>query len=795
LTGGGNLSADRTIAIDSTVATLTGTQTLTNKTINLASNTLQATSAEIAAAVTDETGSGALVFANSPTLVTPALGTPSALVGTNITGTAAGLTAGNVTTNANLTGAVTSTGNATLLGSFSSANLAGALTDETGTGSAVFANSPTLVTPALGTPASGVVTNLTGTASININGTVGATTASTGAFTTLTTSSDVTLSGGTANGVAYLNGSKVLTTGSALTFDGTNFNVVRAAATDQYMSLYADGTGPTLKFFGGAAGKIAGIVADAASASMYFTNEGNKPFVYAINGSEQMRLTSTGLGIGTSSPVRKIHAFIATGPVARFQTSGSNAATEYVPGATDGSGSIFNWIIGAQYNLGNAFEITPSTAAGGLTFSTPAFVVQSGGNVGIGTSSPSYKLTINTPDEDHIRLENGSELGIIRLLDSGILDIWNHGDTANEITFRNGAGTGTERMRLDASGNLGLGVTPSAWSTYKAFQFGAQGSIASASNATYLGNNWFTDGTNKYIQSGTAGLAGWEGNLFKWYQAPSGTAGDAISFTQAMTLDASGNLGVGATSPSTGGRFVVYGKVSYAGQNQVALFYSQAAGGAVINFQDTASANGSAVGGTGDNLTFYTSSGGGNLTERARIDSSGNLLVGTTSGSDKIVVVQSAVASASQFKNASGTDTAQCVVAWHANTTGDNVFHQFFTEASATLRGSITYNRAGGLVAYNTTSDYRAKDISGPVVGSGALIDSVPVYMGKMKGATQERPMFIAHEVPAYAHTGEKDAVDAEGNPVYQQMDASALIPVMWAEIQSLRQRLAAAGI
>jgi len=112
-------------------------------------------------------------------------------VGTNITGTAAGLTAGNVTTNANLTGAVTSTGNATSLGSFTSAQLAGALTDETGSGSAVFATSPTLVTPALGTPASGVVTNLTGTASININGTVGATTPNTGAFTTLTASTNL----------------------------------------------------------------------------------------------------------------------------------------------------------------------------------------------------------------------------------------------------------------------------------------------------------------------------------------------------------------------------------------------------------------------------------------------------------------------------------------------------------------------------------------------------------------------------------------------------------------------------
>ena len=119
-------------------------------------------SANLISAVTDETGTGALVFATSPTLVTPALGTPSALVGTNITGTASGLTAGNVTTNANLTGAVTSVGNATSLGSFTSSQLAGALTDETGSGANVFATSPTLVTPILGTPTSVTLTNATG---------------------------------------------------------------------------------------------------------------------------------------------------------------------------------------------------------------------------------------------------------------------------------------------------------------------------------------------------------------------------------------------------------------------------------------------------------------------------------------------------------------------------------------------------------------------------------------------------------------------------------------------------------
>jgi hypothetical protein len=120
------------------------------------------TSANLRSAMTDETGTGLLVFNTSPTLVTPALGTPSALVGTNITGTAAGLTAGNVTTNANLTGAITSLGNSTSLGSFTSANLLAALTDETGTGANVFANTPTLIAPLLGTPTSGVLTSCTG---------------------------------------------------------------------------------------------------------------------------------------------------------------------------------------------------------------------------------------------------------------------------------------------------------------------------------------------------------------------------------------------------------------------------------------------------------------------------------------------------------------------------------------------------------------------------------------------------------------------------------------------------------
>jgi len=185
-----------------------------------------------------------------------ALGTPVAFTGTNITGTATAFTASNVTTNANLTGMVTSVGNAASLGSFTSAQLSAALTDETGTGVNVFATSPTLVTPLLGTPTSGVLTNCTGlpvagggtgVATTTAYGILAGGTTATGAFQNIGTgtSAQVLTSNGAGALPTFQAASGVTTVGfgtTGLTPSGATSGAVTVAGT---LAVANGGTGVT----------------------------------------------------------------------------------------------------------------------------------------------------------------------------------------------------------------------------------------------------------------------------------------------------------------------------------------------------------------------------------------------------------------------------------------------------------------------------------------------------------------------------------------------------------------------
>jgi hypothetical protein len=323
---------------------------------------------------------------------------------------------------------------------------------------------------------------------------------------------------------------------------------------------------------------------------------------------------------------------------------------------------------------------------------------------------------------------------------------------ADIIGFAEG---GAEIARFDSSGNLLVGDTVQAGSARFTLKQSTDSTIGGLAIVSADGNGAIISRLND------GGLTFRNGGA------------------ERARIDSSGNLLVGTTSAIS--------KLTVQGASDIRITVNES--GSSVRTDIISQTTQGQIGTVSNHPLDLITNGTG----RARIDSSGNLLVGGPSqvgANERFSVQQTGSSRAAVLRNDAGANW-DTVLVWNAATSGDNLFQQFSTEATVTIRGAISYNRTGGLTVYGTASDYRAKDISGPVTNSGALIDSVPVYIGKMKGATQERPMFIAHETPAYAHTGVKDAVDADGNPVYQQMDASALIPVMWAEIQSLRQRLA----
>jgi hypothetical protein len=138
------------------------------------------------------------------------------------------------------------------------------------------------------------------------------------------------------------------------------------------------------------------------------------------------------------------------------------------------------------------------------------------------------------------------------------------GGTAGDFGLTSRAGnlvfgtSSTERMRIDSSGNLGLGVTPSAWSAgLTALQLTNGGVLSTQTSTVLLSQNKFNNAGDKYISNGFATDYYQQNGVHAWRTAPSGTAGNAITFTQALTLDASGNLLLGTTAGSSTERLSV----------------------------------------------------------------------------------------------------------------------------------------------------------------------------------------------------------------------------------------------
>ena len=363
----------------------------------------------------------------------------------------------------------------------------------------------------------------------------------------------ITLNGGTANGVAYLDGGKVLTTGTALTFDGTNL------------------TSAIYRGFSNAGGAAAPVTLQAGTGTGLAGNSGGNGYVYIAGGGATNSWTSFA---GGTFPRRRggvlLQAGISALDAGATYFNGSTIQLQGAAGTTNGTSyGTGSQVVAAAGDAVNASAGTNTGAVLTLTgassnFGGPASLIAGSGNAtnnnggAIDITAGNALLGFGTGGNLTLRAGNStaSNAGNITL---------SAGSTTTGLAGYVRINTSNaERMRINADGNVGLGVIPAPWTTFttsRAFQFGRSGSLFYSTDLAiaFFGNNYYQTGAfdNFYLNNGFAlrYAQGDSDGAHSWYTAPSGLADDPITFTEVMRLDADGNLGLGTDSPAS--RFAV----------------------------------------------------------------------------------------------------------------------------------------------------------------------------------------------------------------------------------------------
>ena len=432
--------------------------------------------------------------------------------------------------------------------------------------------------------------------------------------------------------------------------------------------------------------------------------------------------------------------------VTNINATGIVTATTYVVGA--GSASAPSITPSGDSDTGlyspGADQLALATGGSGRLF------VDSAGAVDV--SSANARLYITT---------TGTNTAIATLRNASYFYNINLDGSTGGLTFYNGS----ERLRIDSSGRLLVG-TSSARSNFYNTTAGAvlqvEGSGGSGDSRRIA-----VIGSDNTAQSG--------GGLLLAHQRSGSIGGNTI-------LQSGDDIGVVTFQGNDGTDFVE---------------------AAVIEAEVDGTPGADDMPGR---LVFSTTAdAAATPTERMRIGNAGNILMGTSSAIiSGLYTLQVAGGRGAVIKSTGGGSNSSLTL-WNNDNVNDCSLIDFRTNTVDTTRGSITYNASTGLIQYNTTSDYRAKTLNGLLQNASDSVASLSVYEGTMNGATQSMPMMVAHEVQEvapYCVTGEKDATDENGEPVYQQLDYTAMVPLLTAalqealaKIETLEQRLTDAGL
>jgi hypothetical protein len=431
-------------------------------------------------------------------------------------------------------------------------------------------------------------------------------------------------------------------------------------------------------------------------------------------------------------------------------------------------------------------------ATSGISSGAERMRITSAGNVGIGTSSPGERLNVvgggATSSTVNLTGGNGFDNATIASDYSLVFQVdANNNVGGREFNWRvggKGYSDGTSLMLLNSAGNLGLGVTPSAWDSSGNAQFQK---LTFAGNDYSLGSNYYQNlGAYRYASTDTAARLSFYNGQFQFLTAPSGTAGNAISFTQAMTLDASGNLGVGTTSPNGRLQVTDANRIfdSFGNLNVLTSDSATVGAGGAIGFGGNNATGGTSpyvfakIQGIKEGATstwngallFGTTAGSSAVTERMRITSAGNVGIGTSSPTFKLETMGEIKSSISDGDKTGITigrvDTSRPKLEFNvgdnsarfkfevngANTSNERLGFFAGPIGSAATIEAMTLSGSGN-VGIGTTSPAQKLDVAGSILASGNVtaysdirvkdnVESIEGAIGKLnqiRGVTYTR--------------------------------------------------------